>query len=61
MVSFRLHAEIVRAMKTPEFAERLAGLGAAALGSTPEEFAETIRRDYEKWGKVVKDAGIKPE
>lgn len=57
----RLHAEVIRAMKTPEVQERLASLGAAALGTTPEEFAATIQRDYDKWGKVVKEAGIKPE
>jgi len=57
----RLNAEIVKAVKLPEVQDRIAGLGAAVLGTTPEEYGDTIRRDYEKWGKVVREAGIKPE
>ena len=32
-----------------------------AAGGTPEEFAALIRADYDKWGKVIKDANIKAE
>jgi hypothetical protein len=31
------------------------------VGTTPEAYAKSIRDDYEKWGKVVAAAGIKPE
>jgi hypothetical protein len=31
------------------------------VGSTPAEYAKIIRDDYDKWGKVVAAAGIKPE
>jgi tripartite-type tricarboxylate transporter receptor subunit TctC len=57
----KLHGEIIKALKLPEVQERLASLGTEPIGSTPEEFAEQIRRDLEKWGKVVQAAGIQPE
>jgi putative tricarboxylic transport membrane protein len=57
----RLHGEIMKALKLQEVRERMASLGTEPLGSTPEEFAEQIRSDLEKWGKVVKAAGIQPE
>jgi tripartite-type tricarboxylate transporter receptor subunit TctC len=57
----RLHAEIMKALKLPEVQERLAGLGADPIGSTPAQFDEQIRRDLAKWAKVVQAAGIQPE
>jgi tripartite-type tricarboxylate transporter receptor subunit TctC len=41
--------------------ERLRGLGAAAIGSTPERFADFIRAEHDKWGPVIRAAGIKGE
>lgn len=57
----RLHAEIMKAIKLPEVRERITRLGAEPTGSTPEEFAEQLRNDLERWGKVVNAAGIQPE
>jgi tripartite-type tricarboxylate transporter receptor subunit TctC len=34
--------------------------GMAASGGTPEQFAKRIRRDYERWEKVVREAGLRP-
>ena len=53
-----LNAEATKAIKTPEVRERLASDGAVPIGSTPDEFARHIRSEMEKWGKVVKQAGI---
>jgi tripartite-type tricarboxylate transporter receptor subunit TctC len=39
----------------------MAAIGVDVVGSTPAEFAKTIGDDYEKWGKVIAAAGIKPE
>ena len=39
---------------------RLQELGAvAAKPNTPDEFAAAVRRDYEKWGRVIRDTGIR--
>lgn len=37
------------------------GQGAEAVSSTPEDLAAMHRREYDKWGAVVKAAGVKPE
>ena len=45
---------------SPEFKEKLnAAGGLEPFVSTPEEFAALIRRDYDKYGKIVKAVGIK--
>lgn len=57
----RLQGETARAVKLKEVADRLALEGAEPVGSTPEAFAEFMRRETEKWGRVVKLSGMKPE
>lgn len=56
-----LNFEIVRILQSTETKQRLAQLGATAGGGTPEEFASYIRRETEKWAKVVKAAGLTAE
>ena len=41
--------------------ERLLKLGATPIGGSPEEFDRLIRSEHEKWGPVIKAAGIKGE
>jgi tripartite-type tricarboxylate transporter receptor subunit TctC len=41
--------------------DRLAGQGAEAISSTPEEFARKIRDDMKKWAKVVQTSGARPD
>jgi tripartite-type tricarboxylate transporter receptor subunit TctC len=48
-------------VRDERFAARFAQLGAAPLGGTPEEFAAFMKAEDEKWGKVIREAGIKPE
>lgn len=57
----RLHSEIVRILSTPDMRERLLGLGADPIGNTPEQYAAYIQNEINKWGKVIKAAGIKGE
>ena len=57
----RLNQEFVRAMKAPDLSQKFAAVGAQAVGSTPEGFAEHIRRERETWGKVIQAAGIRIE
>jgi len=56
----RLRAAVAKALTAPEVKERLnAAGGLEPFASTPEEFAALIRRDYDKYGKIVKAIGIK--
>jgi len=54
----RLHAEAAKALKSDEMKEKLALDGAQPVGSTPAEFAALIRRELDKWARVVRAAGI---
>ncbi len=56
----RMHRELVKVLKDPEVQERLASQGAEPVGSTPEEFDAYMRREVEKWGMVIKKAGVPP-
>ncbi len=62
-VAARLSAEVQKIMQTPEIRERFIALGLepSAPGSTPEEFAEFVRKQYERYGNAVREAKIKPE
>ncbi len=60
-IADRLHAEIVKAMNSPELAERVRALAYDVWTLAPEEFAAHVRSDHAKWGRVVKAAGITPE
>jgi tripartite-type tricarboxylate transporter receptor subunit TctC len=57
----RLNAELVRIMHAPELKERLAALATDPATGTPEEFADYIKREIEKWGEVVRQAGLKAD
>jgi tripartite-type tricarboxylate transporter receptor subunit TctC len=57
----RLHAEIVRILKTPEMQKSLAAQGAEPVGNSPEEFAALIKAEHAKWTDVIKRTGIKAE
>jgi tripartite-type tricarboxylate transporter receptor subunit TctC len=54
----RLHAEAAKALHSDEMKAKLALDGAQPVGSTPAEFAALIRRELEKWTRVVHAAGI---
>ena len=54
-----LHRELVRAYNAPEIREQLRAGGSYAAADTPEEFAAFVRAEKEKWGKVIREAGIK--
>ena len=57
----KLHREIANILMSPDVREKLAADGAEAVGSTPEQFAAFIKSEIDKWGKVVKSAGIRVE
>jgi tripartite-type tricarboxylate transporter receptor subunit TctC len=55
----RINAELNQALKNPALKELLGAQGAESAGGTPDEFAALIKRDYAKWGKVVKASGAR--
>ena len=55
---YRLNQEIVRVLARPEIKERFFNTGVETVGSTPGEFAATIKSEMTRMGKVIKDAGI---
>jgi len=55
----RLHAELVKILKTPDIRERLISEGADVETSTPEELAAFVRAEIPKWSKAVRDSGTK--
>ena len=57
----RLHAELVKVLAKPEVKEQLTTLGAEGVGSSPQEFAQFFKGEQARWGKLIKDLGIKPE
>jgi tripartite-type tricarboxylate transporter receptor subunit TctC len=57
----RVNAEMNRIMKMPDVAQRLAGDGVEAVGSTPEQFGAYLKQEVAKWGKVVKASGAKAD
>ena len=56
----RLNAETVKAIKLPDVNKRLLDSGSTIIGNSPEEADRFLRDEVEKWGKVVKAAGVKP-
>jgi len=57
----KLSAEVARIVRLPDVAQRFQLDGAEPVGSTPKEFSAFLRAEMQKWNKVIKDAGIKPE
>jgi tripartite-type tricarboxylate transporter receptor subunit TctC len=57
----RLNAEAMKAMTAADARERLSAMGGDASFSTPEQATELLKREYEQWGRVIREAGIKPE
>lgn len=57
----RLNAAIVDAVKDPELIKRFASYGLTPRGSTPEQLGTATREQLARYGKLIKDAGIKAE
>jgi tripartite-type tricarboxylate transporter receptor subunit TctC len=57
----RLNEEINRAMKLPDVADKMIASGLIIVTESPEFFGEVIRSDYEKYGKLARDIGFKPQ
>jgi tripartite-type tricarboxylate transporter receptor subunit TctC len=57
----KISQDFLAALGSDTVKEKLAKLGATPIGSSPEAFDAKIHADYDKWGPIIKAAGIKPE
>lgn len=57
----KLNSEIVRIVRQPDLRDRLASEGSVVVGDTSEAFTDFVKFEIARWGKVVKQAGIKAE
>jgi tripartite-type tricarboxylate transporter receptor subunit TctC len=57
----KLSHDFVAAVSAPSVKARLGSLGASPIGSSPQEFDAQIHADYDKWGPIIKAAGIEAE
>jgi tripartite-type tricarboxylate transporter receptor subunit TctC len=55
----KVHADTVKVLREPAIAGRLEKLGAAVTASTPDELGAHLKAEMDKWGPVIKAAGIK--
>jgi tripartite-type tricarboxylate transporter receptor subunit TctC len=60
-VTARLASEMNAAVNLPDVKERLTGLGYQVKPTSPAQMMTLMTSEYEKWGQVIKAAGIKPE
>jgi tripartite-type tricarboxylate transporter receptor subunit TctC len=60
-IAARLQAEVAKVLRSAQMRERLAALGAEPVGSTPEEFATFMRMENERWGRIIREKGIRSE
>jgi tripartite-type tricarboxylate transporter receptor subunit TctC len=56
-----LHREVLAVLNDGAAKKRFAAQGLEPIGDTPAEFAQYLRQEAAKWGKLIKTAGIKPE
>jgi tripartite-type tricarboxylate transporter receptor subunit TctC len=57
----KVNAEVNKALKLPEVIDRLAKLGAEPMSMTPAAFDAFIRHEHDELGKIMRDAGAKPQ
>ena len=60
-VTAKLGAEIARILKLPEVQARINDIGLQSVDTSPEQFAAAMKRDFEIWGRVVREAQINLE
>jgi tripartite-type tricarboxylate transporter receptor subunit TctC len=57
----KINHDVTLALTTPEAREALLSQGAEASPMSPDEFAAFLKKEIDKWGKVIKEAGIRTE
>jgi tripartite-type tricarboxylate transporter receptor subunit TctC len=56
-----LNRAIAQAVRSPESSERLAALGAQAVGNSPEEFLAIVKTEIPRWAKAIRESGAKAQ
>ena len=56
-----MNAALGKVLSEPELREKMATYGIEPVTATPEKMAEMIRNDLPRWGKVIREAGIKAD
>ena len=56
-----LYAETINILKMPDVKERFAAIGVDVVGNTPDEFGAFIKAEMARWGKIIKEKGIRSE
>jgi len=57
----KIAAASARALRDPAVRERLVGVGAEPVGNSPAELAAMLKREYARWGELIRKAGIRAE
>jgi tripartite-type tricarboxylate transporter receptor subunit TctC len=57
----KINAEVVKILATQDMKDRLAGLGVTPVGDSRAQFTAFVRSEIAKWGKLIKDAGVKAD
>lgn len=60
-ITAKLYSDTVQVLKSLDVQENLIKQGYGVVGSTPEEFAAFIATEHDKWGKLIKSAGLKAD
>jgi len=60
-IVIKLSEEMRKSLAKPETKERFKALGAITVGDTPAEYAAFLKKDHERWARVIKAAGVKAE
>jgi tripartite-type tricarboxylate transporter receptor subunit TctC len=60
-ITAKLHADTTQILKSPDVQENLIKQGYGVVGSTSEEFAAFVSAEHNKWGKLIKSAGLKAD
>ena len=55
----KISTDTIAALADPAFKEKLETLGVVVIGSTPEGLAKFLKSEMDKWGPLIKDAGIR--
>ena len=60
-IAAKLQSAMAEALRLPDVTKRIQELSATPVGSTPAETAALFKEEAERWGKIIRAAGIKAE
>jgi tripartite-type tricarboxylate transporter receptor subunit TctC len=57
----KMHDEIVKALKSPDVADKIRAQGLEPVGNTPEELSARIKKEWAEYRQLVKEIGYQPQ